>query len=338
MDIRRYARQTAFGGLGTKGQEKLCAGRAVIIGVGALGTVIANNLCRAGLGHLRLIDRDYVELSNLQRQTLFDEADAAEETPKAVAACSRLAKINSEVALEPVIADVNSSNIEELIQGAGVVLDGSDNMELRFLINEACHKLNIPWVYGGVLGSAGNCMTIVPGEGPCFRCFIPDIPAPGSYPTCSTAGVLNMATGIIASMESAEALKIITGSPHVNRQVFVLDVWNNTAEYVVLHKDPDCPVCGRGEYELLGRGAESYTTSLCGRDEYQVVPGRKTRIDFTEFEAKLRKAGTVKYSTFMLSFSDGRIGFNLFTDGRAIIKNVKDGQAARSVYAEYIGL
>jgi adenylyltransferase/sulfurtransferase len=336
MNLGRYSRQTAFAKLGKAGQQKLFTARAVIIGVGALGTVIANNLCRAGVGHLRLIDRDYVELNNLQRQVLFDEGDAAKEPPKAIAAAEHLSKINSEIALEPVIADVNSSNIEELIKDADVVLDGSDNMEIRFLINEACHKLRIPWVYGGVLGSAGNCMTVLPG-GPCFRCFVPDIPAPG-YPTCSSAGVLNMAAGIIASMESAEAVKIITGSAEPNCRVFVLDVWNNTAEYVFLQKDPDCPVCGRGEYELLGRLRESYTTSLCGRDEYQVVPGRKARIDFSEFEAKLRNAGNVSHTEFMLSFSDGRIGFNLFADGRAIIKNIKDERTARSVYAEYIGL
>jgi adenylyltransferase/sulfurtransferase len=338
VNIRRYARQTAFGGLGTNGQEKLLAASVAIIGVGALGTVIANNLCRAGLGRIRLIDRDYVELGNLQRQTLFDEADAAEEIPKAIAAANHLAKVNSEIALEPVIADVNASNIEELIKDVDVALDGSDNLELRFLMNEACHKLGIPWVYGGVLGSAGNCMTILPGGGPCFRCFMPEMPAPGSYPTCASAGVLNMATGIIASIESAEAVKIIAGAGDVNRRVFALDVWNNTAEYLELRQDPDCPVCARGEYELLGRAVESRAVSLCGRDEYQVVPGRKTRIDFAEFEAKLRNAGTVKYGKFMLSFSDNRIGFNLFGDGRAIIKNVRDEQAARSVYAEYIGL
>jgi adenylyltransferase/sulfurtransferase len=337
MDLGRYSRQTVFARLGIRGQQKLSAAHAVIIGIGALGTAIANNLCRAGVGRLRLIDRDYVELSNLHRQTLFDEADAAKETPKAIAAGDHLAKINSEIALEPVIADVNSSNIEELIKDADVVLDGSDNLELRFLVNEACHKRRVPWVYGGVLGSAGNCMTVLPG-GPCFRCLVPDIPAPGSYPTCSADGVLNMAVGIIASMESAEAVKIITGSPALNRRFFIVDVWNNTAEYLELQKDPDCAVCGHGEYELLGHLAESCAISLCGRDEYQVIPGRKTLIDFPEFAEKLRKAGSVSYSQFMLSFSNNRIGFNLFSDGRAIIKNVKDGRSARSVYSEYIGL
>ena len=338
MDQRRYSRQIIFEKIGAENQKKLSDARVTIIGIGALGTVIANNLCRSGVGHLRLIDRDYVELSNLQRQVLFTEEDAAAEIPKAAAACSHLSKINSEIILEPVIAHVDSSNIEELIKDADAVLDGSDNIELRCLINEACHKLKIPWVYGGVLGAAGNSMTILPGGGPCFRCFVPEIPPAGSYPTCATTGVLNMASNIIASLESAEALKIITGSPDVNRRIYVLDVWDNTAEYLDIAKDPGCPVCGKGEYEMLSRREETSAASLCGRNEYQIVPGRKTSIDFAGFEAKLRSAGTVKHSQFMLSFSNGETSFNLFPDGRAIIKNVKDEKAARSVYSEYIGL
>ena len=242
----RYSRQIIFEKIGVQGQEKLFAARAAIIGVGALGSVIANNLCRAGVGRLRLIDRDRVELSNLQRQALFNEEDAESRLPKVQAACNHLAKINSQTVLEPVDVHVDSSNIEGLIKDVDVVLDGSDNMELRFLVNEACHKLKIPWVYGGVLGAAGNCMTILPGEGPCFRCFLPEIPPAGTFPTCADVGVLNMAPNIIASFESAEAVKIITGSADVNRRLFVLDVWNNTAEYISLAKNPDCPVCNRG--------------------------------------------------------------------------------------------
>ena len=252
MNQKRYSRQIIYKNIGSEGQEKISAARVTIFGMGALGSIIANNLCRAGVGYLRLVDRDYVELSNLQRQVLFDEGDAEAAIPKAEAAFNHLSGINSEIRLEPVIAQVDSSNIEELIRGVDLVMDGSDNMELRFLINEACHKLKIPWVYGGVLGASGNCMTIIPGEGPCFRCLVPEVPPPGSYPTCATAGVLSMAPNIIGSMESAEALKIITGSPALNQQLFVLDVWNNTAEYLNLSKDPDCPVCGRGEYEFLG--------------------------------------------------------------------------------------
>jgi adenylyltransferase/sulfurtransferase len=334
----RYFRQIIYEKIGSEGQKKISAAKVTDIGIGALGTVIANNLCRSGVGCLRLVDRDYVELSNLQRQVLFNEDDAAAEVPKAAAACAHLAKINSETKLEPVIVHVDSSNIEDIIKNADVVMDGCDNMELRFLINEACHKLKIPWVYGGVLGAAGNSMTILPGDGPCFRCLVPEVPPAGSYPTCANTGVLNMASNIIASIESAQAIKIITGFADLNRQVFALDVWNNTAEYLNLSKDPDCPVCAGGEYEILNRRAGTLAASLCGRDEYQIIPGQKTFIDLTEFESKLSNLGTVKRSRFMLGFSGSDMSFNLFPDGRAIIKNVKDEKAARSVYSEYIGL
>ena len=243
--IQRYSRQTVYEKIGLENQKKLFNAHAVIIGLGALGSVIANNLCRAGVGRLRLVDQDYVDISNLPRQVLFDEDDAAAKRPKAEATFNHLSKINSATALEPVITHVDSANIEELIKDADIVMDGSDNMEVRFVINSACHKLKIPWVFGGVLGGGGNSMTIIPGESPCLRCFLPELPPPGSFPTCADAGVLNMASNIIASVESAEAIKILTGSPAVNRKVFVLDIWNNTAEYLELSKDPYCPVCGR---------------------------------------------------------------------------------------------
>ena len=246
MDEERYSRQVIFEKIGAKNQKKIFAAGVTILGVGALGTMTANNLCRAGVGRIRLVDRDYAELSNLPRQVLFDEEDAAARKPKAAAAAGHLSKINSKTILEPVIVNVDSSNIEELIKDADVVLDGSDNLELRCVINEACHKMKIPWVYGGVLGASGNCMTIIPDKSPCFRCFLPEIPPPGTYPTTTTAGVLGMAPCIIASYESVEAIKIITGSPDINRRIFVLDLWDNTAEYLELAKDPDCPVCGKG--------------------------------------------------------------------------------------------
>lgn len=240
----RYSRQVMFGKIGELGQERIAAARVVIIGLGALGTVIANNLCRAGVGFLRIVDRDYAEISNLQRQVLLDEDDVAAGLSKAAAVRNHLVKINSQVAVEPFVVHVDASNIEELVKNASVVLDGSDNLEVRFLINDACHKLQIPWVYGGVLGASGNCLTVIPGGGPCFRCLIPHAPPSGSYPTCATAGVLNMASNIIASMESVEALKIITGSADINRRLFTLDVWNNTAEYLELPRDPACSTCG----------------------------------------------------------------------------------------------
>ena len=243
--LQRYSRQIIFEKIGIDNQKKLFNAHAAIIGLGALGSVIANNLCRAGVGRLRLIDQDIVDISNLPRQVLFNEEDAAARRPKAEAAFNHLSKINSEAVLEPVVVHADPSNIEELIKDTDIVLDGSDNMEVRFIINETCHRLNIPWVFGGVLGSGGNSMTIIPGEGPCLRCFIPFTHPPGVLPTCADFGVLNMVTGIIASLESVEALKILTGSPDINRKIFVVDIWNNTVEYLELLKDPGCPVCGR---------------------------------------------------------------------------------------------
>jgi len=324
MDLARYARQTVFRRIGPEGQRKLLESRIAVIGLGALGSVIAGSLCRSGVGFIRLIDRDTVELSNLQRQTIFDERDAREQKPKAVAAFEHLSAVNSEITLEPVVADVNSSNVEELIKDVHLVLDGSDNAEVRHLVNEACHKLGIPWIYGGVLGSLGTTMNILYGDRPCFRCFSPQIPAPGSYPTCSTVGVLNMTTGIIGCVESAEALKILVGSPDVRKNLFIVDVWDSTAEFFEVDRNADCPVCGQKRYELLGRASGAYD--------------KPASIDFERMAAKLGTAGTVSYSRFMLSFDDGAHSFHLFPDGRAIIKNVKDERSARSVYAEYIGI
>ncbi|MDR0877371.1 MAG: ThiF family adenylyltransferase [Treponema sp.] len=337
MNFDRYARQIAFEKIGRDGQQKICASRAAIIGLGALGTVIADELCRAGVGFLRLIDRDVVDISNLQRQVLYTEDDAREQIPKAFAAYAHLSKTNSEIKMEPVFADVNSSNIEAFVSGVDLVLDGSDNFELRYLLNEACHKHHIPWIYGGAVAASGSVMNILDG-GPCFRCLLPEVPAPGSYPVCATSGVLNMITGIVASIEAAEAVKILSGSQAVSKKYRAIDLWENTFDAVEVHKNPDCPVCGKGQYEFLGKSRGAYTTSLCGRDAIQVVPEKPAEIDFAAFAAALEKTGAVKCSPFMLSFDDGKTAFNLLKDGRAIIKNVKDEKQAKAVYAEYVGL
>ncbi len=338
MDLNRYSRQTVFQQIGADGQRKLLDSKVAIVGLGALGTVIANNLCRSGVGFLRLIDRDYVELSNLQRQTLYDEKDASEQMPKAVAAYNHLTKVNSEITLVPIVTDVNSSNIEDLIKDVDLVLDGSDNLEVRFLINEACHKYKIPWIYGGAIGSTGMTMNILYGESPCFRCFCPIATTTGSSETCSTAGVLNMITGIIASVESSEAIKILIGSPEVRKDVFYVDIWDFSSQTIEIRKDPNCPTCAQSHYEYLGQLKGSYSMGLCGRDSIQIVPGMPVSIDFAHLAEKLNKAGEVSFNRFMLSFDDGYRCFNLFPDGRAIIKNVKDESAAKSVYSEYIGL
>ena len=335
--LQRYARQIAFDGIGEYGQAKLLRSRVTIIGLGATGTVAANNLCRAGVGFIRIVDRDYVELINLQRQTLYDEDDVACPIPKAAAAFNRLAKINSEIMLAPVVADVNAATIDPLINDADLVLDCSDNIEVRYIINEACDKLRKPWIYAGVLAGEGLTMNIIPGETACFRCLFPETPPPGSYPTCSTAGVLNSITAAVASIESTEALKILIGSPKVRKNLFQIDVWNNSSGYIDVERNPDCPVCGRHEYDALNGLAGTGAVSLCGRDTVQITPDAKAEIDFAALAEKLSKAGDVTYGKFMLTFSDGSVEFNLFSDGRAMIKNVKDENAAKSIYSEYIG-
>ena len=334
----RYARQSVFSKIGTEGQEKLLASRVTIIGMGALGTVAANNLCRAGIGFIRMADRDYVELTNLQRQTLFSEDDAAQSLPKVIAAYNHLSKVNSEITIEPVITDVNPSNVENLIDGADLVLDATDNFDIRLLVNEACHKHRIPWIYCGALGSGGMTMNILPDRGgPCLRCFISE---PNASPTqsCSTVGVLNMATGIMASLQTAEALKILLGSDAIRQELLMMDLWGNYFQKVDLKKDEDCPVCVHGQYSLLGQVAGAYTTSICGTDSVQVVPPNPMTVDFPTLSARLQKAGAVRYTPYVLTFHDGKYEIMLFQDGRAIIKNAIDGNNARSVYTEYIGM
>ena len=337
-DMNRYKRQTIFYGIGEDGQEKLLASRVCIIGMGALGSVIANNLCRSGVGYIRIIDRDYVEKSNLQRQTLFTEKDADENLPKVIAAYNHLTEFNSDVTIDPIVADVNSFNIEEYIKDVDLVMDGTDNFEIRFLINEACDKHRIKWIYGGAIAGGGATMNILQDGGPCFRCFMPEMPEAGSYPTCSTVGVINSITGIIASYEASEAIKILIGSQEISKRYLAIDIWDNTFDYIDVDKNPDCPVCVRKRYELLNRAGGSHSVSLCGNDSWQIVPESQHPVDFDALAGRLEKLGEVKVTKFLLSFQGQGVSFKLFPDGRAIINEVKDGTEARSLYAEYIGL
>lgn len=337
--MQRYSRQIAFDPIGKSGQEKLLASRAAIVGMGALGTVAANHLCRSGVGFLRLIDRDFVEISNLQRQMLYDETDAAAGVPKAIAACAQLSKANAQITLEPIVADVNSSNIERLIGDVDIILDGSDNHEVRHLINEACFKLKKPWVYGGAIAGIGAAMNILFGEGPCLKCLSPQMPPPGSHPTCSSAGILSMATGIIASFEAAEAIKILIGAKEaISRKYLSVDIWNNAIEYIDVVRNPDCPLCGQGRFELLGKNMDSDTTTLCGQDAIQIIPRANAKIDLAAIAQKLAKSGKVDCTQFILHYEGASAAFSLFPDGRAIIKNIRDGAEAKGVYAEYVGL
>src|SRR6478609_7840919 len=272
--LERYSRQMRFGGIGEKGQKKLLESRVTLCGCGALGTVLANLLVRAGVGNVRIVDRDFIEPSNLQRQVLFDERDVAENLPKAEAAARKLAAINSSVHVEPVVTDIDRTNIVGLCEDADLILDGTDNFEIRYLINDVAVKLNKPWVYGGCIGSHGQTMTILPGETPCLRCVFEAAPAPGEAGTCETAGVLSPIVNIIASYQATEAIKLLTGQrDRINRELIFVDVWENLQRRIKIAPllgKVDCPCCQRRRFEWLEGEHGTHTTSLCGRNAVQV--------------------------------------------------------------------
>ncbi len=336
----RYARQTIYPEIGPDGQRRLLGARVCLVGVGALGTHIADTLARAGVGFLRIVDRDVPELNNLQRQILFDEADVASGDPKAVLAARRLAAINREVTVEPLVLDVNATNVESLIRDVDFVVDGSDNFELRYLLNDACVKLGKPWVYGGVIGSYGMTMTIRPGETPCLRCLFPDPPPPGDAPTCDTAGVLGPAVAVVAAIEAAEAMKLALGAQDaLNPDLLSIDVWSLSFDRIRLGEPrPDCPACGQREFAFLDRAAPSQTTQLCGRDAVQVLVHPPARLSLPALAERLRAVGPVAFNAYLLRFQAGPHEVTVFPDGRALIKGTTDPAEARSIYARYIGM
>lgn len=337
--LDRYSRQTLFGPIGKEGQERLRTATVTIIGCGALGTVLANNLCRAGVGHLTIADRDYIELNNLQRQILFDEEDIARRLPKAIAAAEKLRRINSDTLIEPLVEDINADGIEVLVQESDLVLDATDNFETRYLLNDVCIKYGRPWIYSGVIASYGVTMNIVPGDTPCLRCVFPDMPLPGTTPTCDTAGVLNGIVGVITGVASTEALKLLLHSEKISRALFSMDVWENTSERIELPRQPDCPACGQHDYEFLDALSGSSSTSLCGRNAIQVRPAQRSiKLNLPDLAERLRPVGEVSYNDFLLRFNVDSYELTVFPDARAIIKGTDDQQVARSVYTRYIGL
>ena len=337
--MERYRKQILLREIGEEGQERLRSSHAVVIGCGALGTVIANTLVRMGVGSIAIVDRDFIETDNLHRQILFDEDDIRNNLPKAVAAARKLEKINPTITIKPVVEDINAGNIEDIIRVTDCVIDGTDNFETRFLINDACHHMKIPWVYGGVVGTYGMSYTILPGKTACFRCFIRDVPEPGATETCDTVGVLATAVSIIASIETTEAIKILTGRrDDLLGKLITIDVWNGRYQSIKLKVDENCPVCKHGRYDFLDARESSKTVSLCGRNAIQITPGKKTNIGFDELARRLERAGSVTYNEHLLKFTADGAEISLFRDGRAIMKGVKDEAAARTIFSKYIGL
>ncbi|GAC1361287.1 MAG: thiazole biosynthesis adenylyltransferase ThiF [Ktedonobacteraceae bacterium] len=339
--LDRYSRQTLFGPIGKEGQEQLRAATVTIVGCGALGTVLANNLGRAGIGHLIIADRDYIELNNLQRQILFDEDDVARHIPKAIAAAERLRHINSDIRVEPLVEDINADSIESLVRETDLVLDATDNFETRYLINDVCIKYERPWIYSGVIAAYGVSMNILPGDTACLRCAFPEMPMPGTTPTCDTAGVLNGIVGAISGLASTEALKILLKSEKISRAMTWIDLWENTFDRIELPRQDDCPACGEHQYDFLEALQGGSSATLCGRNAVQVRGSAKRsdkKLDFAALAERLQAVATVNYNEFLLRFTVDDYEVTVFPDARAIIKGTADEQIARSVYARYIGM
>ena len=330
----RYSRQILFAGIGAAGQQKLLDSHVAIVGCGALGSFHAEALARAGAGVLTIVDRDYVEPSNLQRQWLFDEADAEAGLPKAAAAARSLARVNSGVRVNAVVDDLTSSNIEEFLGAAVLILDGTDNFETRYLINDYCVSRKIPWIYGAAVGSYGLTMPILPGDHPCFRCVYPEPPS-GSAPTCETAGVLGSITAAVAAIQVADAIRWLSIGvlePHIT----MLDLWDGPVRQVgAPARDPDCPCCGRGEFPYLS-GERRAPISLCGRNAVQIHERRRP-LDLSILKARLLPLGEVRANEFGLRFFCKPYEMTIFPDGRAIVKGTTDPGVARSLYAKFVG-
>jgi len=332
----RYSRQVLFHGIGAEGQRRLAAARVAIMGCGAIGSAVASLLARAGVGTLRIIDRDYVEPSNLQRQTLFDENDAAESVPKAVAAARKIAAFNSEIVVEPEVADLTPANIATLLAGADLVLDGTDNFETRYLVNDYAVQNGMPWVYAAAVASYAATMSILPGETACLACIFPASPR-GVVETCDTSGILNSAVNLIASLSATEALKLLVGArEQLRRTLLSIDIWTNErSEISTAHPRPDCQTCAQRKFvHLEGEGRPHIT--LCGRNSVQIHE-RERPIDFAAMSERLRPHGTVRHNELVLKFWRDDYEMTLFPDGRAIIKGTSDTAVARSLYARFVG-
>lgn len=334
----RYARQVLLAQIGPQGQQRLRSASVVLIGCGALGTVIADGLTRAGVGLLRIVDRDVVELTNLQRQVLFDEEDVAQGLPKAIAAARKLKRANSEVRIEPVVADVTPRNIERFIEGADVVVDGTDNFETRYLINDACVKHHLPWVYGGVVSTYGATTTFFPGQTACLRCLLTDLPAPGSVPTCDTVGVLGAAVNVIASLEVVQALKVLTDQVLFPPPLIFVDVWEGMWEVVALQKgETPCPTCDGGRFDFLHARDGHRVVELCGQGAFQITPRTRRPVALEQLAARLREVGSVLHNEHLLRLEVAPYELTVFADGRTLVKGVRDEAEAKGVYARYVG-
>lgn len=345
--VSRYHKQMLFSGIGRDGQQRISDSRVLLVGCGALGCVVADAMTRAGVGHLRIVDRDFVELSNLQRQLLFDESDVADHLPKSIAAHRRLSRVNSEIVIEPIVADVNCSNVLELAAGCSLILDGTDNFEVRYLLNDVSLETGTPWIFTGCTGSAGQVMPVFPGSSACLRCLMPSPPPPGMTETCDTAGVLGPAIGMVASLQAGIALKILSGHADlVDRRLSIIDVWTGqfrSVDVTTLRESSDCPACDRSERLWLHGGTQSSSTILCGRNAVQVTPATRLDLSLIQLAERMSRSGAVTANAFLVRLTvsetpgEPSCELTVFPDGRAIIRGTEDPGIARSLYARFVG-
>ncbi len=337
--IERYSRQILFRPIGEEGQGRLSESRIAIVGMGALGTVIATQLVRAGIGFIRIIDRDIAEPSNLQRQSLYDEEDAKQGMPKAAAAKTKLENANSGVEIDAVITDVTWRNVESLLSDVHLIMDGTDNFQIRYLINDVSVKHTIPWSYGGAVSSYGTTGFIRPKETPCLVCLFGEDQG-GGHDTCDTVGVIAPIVSIIASLQVAEALKYLTGhSNQLANALTYFDVWNNEFRSVRFpEKDPQCPCCGYREFKALSPRADALAVSMCGRQTIQVRPTKPLDVSLHQLASRLAQIGQVQQNAFLLRAIIGEMQITVFADGRALVHGTTDVAHARSLYARYIGM
>ena len=336
--MERYCRQTILAQIGMHGQARLAAASAAIVGLGATGGFIADLLTRAGVGHIRLIDRDTVDLSNLQRQVLYGEPEIG--IPKAEAATKRLRSVNSGIDLEAMAKDVNPGTIGALLGDTGIIMDGTDNIRTRFLINDFAVLRGIPWVYSGAVGTGGMEMAVIPGETPCIRCLMPEAPPAGSLPTCDVAGVLNTVPAVIGSIAVTDAIQVITGqlkSDEGAGRLHIFDAWEHTLDTVKVPRDGGCLCCGKRQFDHLSLRVHESAIPLCGSGSVQITPLEPMKIRLDELAARLHLLGEVRYTRYMVRFRTGELELSIFEDGRAIVRGARDETAARGLYARYIG-
>ena len=339
-DAARYSRQVRFGPLGQTGQERLAQSRVAIVGCGALGSVSALALARAGVGMLRLIDRDLPEISNLPRQVLFDEQDLRDGLPKAVAAKRQLERINSDIQIEVAVADVSSRNAGRVLGGVDCIVDGTDNFELRFLINEVCCRDGIPWVHGGAIGAEGRVLAVRPGITACLRCLIPDPPAAGSLPTCESAGIIGPAALVVGAVQAAEAMKLLVGAPDVGNALLACDLWEGSWRQIDLSllAQTGCPTCRQADFPWLEGRRGGPPTALCGRDAVQVAPAGGGEIDLASLAERLRGVGRVTVNPWLVRLEvEPGVQLSVFADGRVIVTGTREEAKARAIVSRYVG-